>query len=169
MVAPWRREMLESLPLSARGRSPLASWASVGGCGAGGSSASGPGGGIKWVGRNVTGGMVDVQTLTSYTSANGNGFTTITSRVGMRPARDWGLALYLPIVHKAGEVTVLGSTKTARLAGFGDVSLEVSRKLGAVGAHELSLIASVPTGSSDAVRQGVVLPSISSSAAACRG
>ena len=38
------------------------------------------------------------------------------------------------------------------------LSLEVSRKLGAVGAHELSLIASVPTGSSDAVRQGVVLP-----------
>src|SRR5207244_239122 len=42
-------------------QAPLASWATVGGCGAGGGSASAPGGGIQWVGRHVTGGLVDAQ------------------------------------------------------------------------------------------------------------
>ena len=59
---------------------------------------------------------------------------------------------------KAGDVTVLGATRNARIAGFGDVSLEASYRMGSIEAHQLMLIASAPTGASDAVRQGVVLP-----------
>jgi hypothetical protein len=49
-------------------------------------------------------------------------------------------------------------TKPVNLTGFGDVSLEAAYKFGRIGAHQLTLNASLPTGSSDAVRQGVVLP-----------
>src|SRR5687768_13456436 len=42
----------------------LASWQSVGGCGAG--STSGAGAGVKWIGRNVTGGLFNAQCQTSY-------------------------------------------------------------------------------------------------------
>jgi hypothetical protein len=136
----------------------LASWESVGGCGAAGSSASSPGGGIKWVGRNVTGGLVDVQTMVTQTDARGNQLTAVSSRVGVSPVPRLGLALSVPVLYKAGDVTVLGTTKTARLAGFGDLSVEVSYKLGAIGSHQLMAVASAPTGSADAVRQGVVLP-----------
>ena len=68
------------------------------------------------------------------------------------------MALYVPVLYKVGDVSVLGQTKTARIAGFGDVSLELSRKLGAAETHYLALIGSVPTGANEAVRQGIVLP-----------
>jgi hypothetical protein len=143
-------------PLPA-GAGTLASWASVGGCGAAGSSASGPGGGIQWVGRQVTGGLVDVQSLTTQTFSHGNLFGALSTRLGTTGAR-FGAALNVPILYKAGEVTVLGATKTARISGFGDLSLELSMKLDAIGAHRLMLLALLPTGAHDAVRQGVVLP-----------
>ncbi len=144
--------------LSLREDIPLASWGSIGGCGAGGGSSSGPGGGIKWVGRNVTGGLIDVQCLPSETWSHGNSFSTVLTRFGVSPTQRWGLALYAPVLYKEGDVTVLGQTKNARIAGFGDVSLEASRKLGRTGAHLLSVIASTPVGAHDAVRQGIVLP-----------
>ena len=136
----------------------LASWATVGGCGAGGSSASAPGGGIQWVGRHVTGGLVDAQALTTQTFAHGNQFTAVATRLGTGLTQRLGLALNVPVLYKVGDVTVLGATKTARLSGFGDLSLELSYKLGAVGSHQVMLIGSAPTGSHDAVRQGIVLP-----------
>ena len=147
------------LPLLAlAGKAPLASWGSIGGCGAGGSSASSPGGGIMWVGRNVTGGVVDVQALTTGTWADGSRVAALATRIAISPTQRFGLALNVPILHKAGDVTVLGATREARIAGFGDVSLEASYKLGAILSHRVALIASAPTGAWDAVRQGVVLP-----------
>jgi len=144
--------------LPVRDDPPLASWGNIGGCGAGGGSASTPGGGIKWVGRNVTGGLLDVQCMSSETEAHGNWFSTVATRLGTSPASRWGAALYVPILYKVGDVSVLGQGKTARIAGFGDVSLEASRKFGATETHMVSLIGSTPTGSHDAVRQGIVLP-----------
>jgi hypothetical protein len=137
---------------------PLASWGSVGGCGAGGGSSSGPGGGITWVGRNVTGGLLDAQCLSSQTYAQGNAFSTFLGRFGASPRQRWGVALYVPVLYKVGDVSVLGQTQTARIAGFGDVSLEASRKIGISGAHRFAIIGNVPTGAHDAVRQGIVLP-----------
>jgi hypothetical protein len=136
----------------------LSSWATVGGCGAAGSSASGPGGGIQWVGRQVTGGLLDVQALTTQTFAHGNLFTAVATRLGMSAGPRFGFALNVPVLYKVGEVTVLGATKTARLSGFGDLSVELSYKLGSIGSHRVMLIGIVPIGAHDAVRQGVVLP-----------
>lgn len=138
--------------------SALASWGSVGGCGAAGSSASGPGGGIQWVGRQVTGGLVDVQALTTQTFSHGNLFTAVATRLGMSAGPRFGFALNVPVLYKVGEVTVLGATKTARISGFGDLAAELSYKLGSIGAHRVMLIGMAPTGSHDAVRQGIVLP-----------
>ena len=136
----------------------LASWQNIGGCGAAGGSASAPGGGIKWIGRNVTGGWVDAQAITTHTFAQGNRFTTVATRLAVRPAPRLDLALNVPILYKVGDVSVLGAARTARIAGFGDLSLEASYRLGAIRNHQLMLVASAPTGSADAVRQGVVLP-----------
>jgi hypothetical protein len=145
--------------LTAAADSPaLASWRTVGGCGAGGGSASAAGGGIKWIGRNVTGGALDAQVLSTQTFADGNQYTSIASRLAMHPRDRLTLALNVPVVIKAGEVTVLGQTRQARIAGFGDVSLEGAYRLGAIGAHQLTLTVALPTGSADAVRQGIVLP-----------
>jgi hypothetical protein len=153
-LAPLAAPLVLALPPE-RG---LASWNSIGGCGAGGGSASAPGGGIKWVGRNVTGGLVDTQALTTQTYAHGNQFTTLAARLGGYLTPRWGVALNVPVLYKAGDVSVLGATRNARISGFGDLSVELSCKLGPIAAHQVMLLASVPTGSWDAVREGVVLP-----------
>src|SRR5262245_9339142 len=44
----------------------LASWQTIGGCGAGAGAASSAG--IKWVGRNVSGGLFNVQEQVSYSN-----------------------------------------------------------------------------------------------------
>ena len=136
----------------------LASWQTIGGCGAGGGAASAPGGGIKWIGRNVTGGAIDAQVLSTQTLAHGNHYTSFASRLEYSPLERLNLALNVPVLVKAGDVAVLGQTRQAIIAGFGDVSLEGSYQLGAIGAHLLMLTVSLPTGSADAVRQGIVLP-----------
>jgi hypothetical protein len=142
----------------AAGPGTLASWQTVGGCGAGGGSASSPGGGIKWVGRSVTGGLLDTQSLFTQTFSHASRFTTLSVRMAGSPVPRLGLALTVPILYKAGDVAVLGENRRAALSGFGDLSLEASYKLGAIASHQLSLFVSAPTGSADAVRQGVVLP-----------
>jgi hypothetical protein len=149
---------LPALPLPAAAPAGLASWTTIAGCGAGGGSASGPGGGIKWIGRNVTGGTVDAQLLSTQTYAQGNQFTSVSTRLAFGFAQRFALALNVPIVLKSGEVAVLGLTRDAQIAGFGDVSVEGSYRFGAIGAHQLLLTLTAPTGSADAVRQGVVLP-----------
>ncbi len=143
--------------LALRTAPPLASWGSIGGCGAGG-GATAPGGVLRWIGRNVTGGLVDVQVITTQSASKGNDFTTIAPRLATNLDPSWRLALNVPVLYKAGPVSVLGAEKTARLAGFGDVGVELARRLGAIGSHQVTLIAIAPTGAADAVRQGIVLP-----------
>jgi hypothetical protein len=144
--------------LRVRATPVLASWGDIGGCGAGGGASSSTGGGVKWVGRGVQGGLIDVQCLASETFVHGNEFTFFNVRLGTRALTGWNFGLYVPVLYKIGDVTVLGATRTAHMAGFGDVSVEASRKLGITGAHLLTLGASAPSGAWDAVRRGVVLP-----------
>ena len=140
--------------------SGLACWAYVGGCGAGGGSASSTGGGVRWVGRGVNGGLLDLQLQSTLSSANGGLFATFNGRVATGSAllERWIIALNLPLVFKSDEVEVLGAPRQASLAGFGDTSLEIVRKLGITNATRLSLTLSAPLGASNAVREGIVLP-----------
>jgi hypothetical protein len=156
----------------------LYAWNSVGGCGASGGAASSTAGGAKWVGRGVRGGLVDLQCLASQTIAEGGVeragqggeagdptdalafFTTINLRLASEALlRRWIFGLNVPLLYKNDEVVDAGNeTRRAGLAGFGDLSLEVTRKLGIANDTSLSLLLSLPTGSADAVRAGVELP-----------
>jgi hypothetical protein len=157
-LGPSRGATVAPFLAAAATSAALASWQTVGGCGAGGGSASTPGGGIKWVGRNVTGGAMHAQVLSTQTAADDNLYTSFASRLAISPRERLELALNVPVLIKSGEVAVLGQSKQALIAGFGDVSLEGSYRLGAIGAHQVLLVVSLPTGSADAVRQGIVLP-----------
>ncbi|MBW2732712.1 MAG: hypothetical protein JRH20_10000 [Deltaproteobacteria bacterium] len=137
---------------------PRASWGDIGGCGAGGAGGS-TAGGVRWIGRSVTGGLIDVQCLSSATQSHGGTFTAFSTRLATGAVfQKWVFALNIPLLYKTGEVNVLGATKRAHIAGFGDMSVEVTRKLGIANASVLTLSASGPAGASEAVRQGVVLP-----------
>jgi hypothetical protein len=145
--------------LRTRDDRPLASWGNVGGCGVGGGAASSTAGGAKWIGRNVTGGRVDLQCMGSETFLPSAGyFTAVNMRFATRVVPKWTFGLNVPILYKRRDVDVLGQQKTATLPGFGDLGVEVSRKLGITGADLVTLMLSAPTGAYDAQRQGIVLP-----------
>lgn len=135
----------------------LASWGNIGGCGVGGASSAT--GGVKWVGRGVTGGLVDVQCTTTQTLMLRNGFqSTVNLRLATGYFDSWVFAAQAPFRFNVQDVDVYGTTKTALLPGWGDAGVEVTRKLGTANNSSLTLTLNFPTGSSDAIRQGVVLP-----------
>lgn len=139
-------------------RPVLASWGDVGGCGVGGAATTG--GGIKWVGRGVTGGLIDIQCTASQSFyPDGAEQLTFSTRLAHNLTPKWTLAANIPFRYNVEEVLdASDETRTAHLPGFGDVGLEVTRKLGITNAHSLTLSASFPSGAHDAVRHGVVLP-----------
>lgn len=143
----------------------LHSWGNIGGCGAGGGSGNGIGGCAKWVGRGVTGGLVDLQSQACSNLTHGNALNTFNTRIGTSALFNrWNFGVNIPILLKHGDVSVPTNTlgvfnkESATISGFGDLSLEIIRKLGITNAHSIMLSTNFPTGSSNAIRQGVFLP-----------
>jgi hypothetical protein len=135
----------------------LASWGNVGGCGV--SGASGSAGGFKWIGRGVTGGLIDVQCIASQNVyLDGTTQLSFSTRLGTNLGYKWALAATVPFMYTAEKVDSFGEELMAYLPGFGDVSLELTRKLGITNAHTLTLGLTAPSGAHDAVRKGVILP-----------
>lgn len=135
----------------------LASWGNVGGCGVSGAATST--GGVKWVGRGVTGGLVDVQCILSQSIfPDGAQQSTFSTRLGTSIGYKWLVAATVPFRYNHENITIWDEEKEAHLPGFGDLSLEVTRKLGITNAHTVTLSLALPVGAHDAVRKGVVLP-----------
>jgi hypothetical protein len=135
----------------------LASWQTVGGCGAG--SGGGSSVGLKWIGRNVTGGLFNVQEQVSYTklgsTVGGTDYpeynfffnTLITADVGEK----WNFGINLPIVYKyLVDPNHVGSQWTPAVdysnSGVGDISLLATRRLGRINSLSLTGIVGFPTG-----------------------
>lgn len=135
----------------------LASWGNIGGCGVGGGASAT--GGVKWIGRGVTGGLVDLQCIESVNSYPDGGYQSIlNTRLGTTLWYKWAVAANLPFRYGVQDLEVFGETRAAYLPGFGDLGLELTRKLGITNASSLTLSLGFPTGSYDAVRKGVILP-----------
>jgi hypothetical protein len=139
----------------------VASWQTVAGCGAG--SGGGSSVGLKWIGRNVTGGLFNVQQQVTYTKLGEPGIpeypaynlffnTLITADIGQK----WNVGVNLPIVYKylvdpnhVGEPGVTPATDYTN-SGLGDINLLVTRKLGRINSLLLTGILGIPTGVYDA-------------------
>jgi hypothetical protein len=172
------REAANAMPLSPTGRSQawlptpdpalvvrveeagglVASWQTVGGCGAG--SGGGSSIGLKWIGRNVHGGLFNVQEQVTYMENeqpnhlpqyNLFSNTLITTDIGEK----WNVGVNLPIVYKyLVDPMSLGQPGVAPIdysnSGFGDMTLLCTRKLGRINALALTGIVGLPTGTYDA-------------------
>jgi hypothetical protein len=134
-----------------------ASWQSVGGCGAG--SGGGSSVGLKWVGRNVTGGLFNVQEQVTYTKLGDPGYpeynfflnTLISTDIGQK----WNVGVNLPLVYKyLVDPQKLGGSGAAAVdysnSGLGDINLLATRKLGRINSLLLTGIVGLPTGVYDA-------------------
>ena len=121
----------------------LASWQSVGGCGAGAST--GAGSGIKWVGRNVTGGLFNAQCQGSYAKLE-DGYTYgVSTLVNSNVGEKWNLAVSMPWLYKYWR-DPFGFGFDLSNQGMGDVSMMVTRRLGAINATSVTTWVGAPTG-----------------------
>jgi len=135
----------------------VASWQTVGGCGAG--SGGGSSVGLKWIGRNVTGGLFNVQEQVTYTKLGDPGYpeynlffnTLITADIGQK----WNVGVNLPLVYKyLVDPTHVGGSGVPAVdysnSGLGDINLLATRKLGRTNSLLVTGILGIPTGSYDA-------------------
>jgi hypothetical protein len=124
----------------------LASWQTVGGCGAGASN--GTGGGVKWVGRHVTGGVVNLECQASYVDTpygyNFVGNTLLTGALGDR----WSLGVAVPYLYKYMRDPYAVGIDLAN-KGPGDVSVAVTHRMGATREWLASAAVGLPTGVND--------------------
>jgi hypothetical protein len=127
----------------------LASWQSVGGCGAG--AASGAGVGVKWIGRNVSGGLFSVQTQANYTRIHSTYLEDqffLNNLITRDLDEKWQLGVNVPIVYKyMHDPYALNIDLTN--TGLGDVSVQAMRRLGAINDTLLTLNVGLPTGTYD--------------------
>jgi hypothetical protein len=124
----------------------LASWQTVGGCGAGAST--GTAGGIKWIGRNVRGGLVHVECQASYVDMP-YGYNFVgTSLVSYALDDQWSLGVGVPYLFKYMNDPYKVGVDLAN-KGPGDVSLLGTRRFGATRATAATLTVGLPTGTND--------------------
>lgn len=121
----------------------LASWQTIGGCGAGTSTSSG--GGLKWIGHSVTGGLFNLQTQTSYTHLDDGYILTVSNQITRNVGERWVLGAAVPYLYKyyrdykATPVDLSNS-------GVGDTSAFITRKFGEIKATALTLSVGFPSG-----------------------
>ncbi len=135
----------------------LTSWQNVGGCGA--SSATGSGVGVKWVGRGVRGGSFNVQCQANYSEVHAHELperhyavnTLISKEIG-----DFVAGINLPFVYKYLE-DPHGTNIDLSNGGLGDISLQLSMKLGPIGATMLTGTLGLPTGDHDGIYRMKIL------------
>ena len=134
----------------------LASWQTIGGCGAG--AGAGGGAGVKWIGRNVTGGLFNVQEQVLYSKLGTPDYPEhnffFNSLISTDLGEKWNVGVNLPLVykyfidpeHRAPSTPGLDYTN----AGLGDIGLQATRKLGSINDTMVTGIVGLPTGVYDA-------------------
>ena len=124
----------------------LASWQTVGGCGAGASS--GTGGGVKWIGRNVRGGLFHVECQANYVRVP-DGYQFIgTALVTHDLTPSWTLGVSVPYLYKYMDDPFRVGVDLAN-KGPGDVNMILTHRLGQANAWSATVNVGAPTGTHD--------------------
>lgn len=143
-------------PPAARPGPFLSSWETIGGCGAGGSGSGSSS--IKWIGRNVHGGLLNVTQTLSYlrlrTDPQGAEFRsgynlTSVTQIGGDLSEKLSGALVVPLLYKYyGDVLHNDAVPAYDLSngGLGDISLLGMVKLGRINDTILTFNLGLPTG-----------------------
>jgi len=137
----------------------LASWQTLGGCGAG--AATG-GAGIKWIGRGVSGGLFNVLEQASYTQSyigmqrHLEQHMVENSLITLDLGGKWNAGVNVPLIYKY-LVDPRNTGVDVSNGGLGDVSVQLTRKLGDINDTTLTGVVGLPTGTHDARYKGRLL------------
>jgi hypothetical protein len=121
----------------------LASWETVGGCGAGAST--GGGGSVKWIGRNVSGGLIHTEVQGSYVKTVDGYNYVATSLVTTDLGEKWNIGVAVPYLYKY-IYNPYGLNFDVANKGLGDVNFLLTRRLGPINDYTLTLAVGAPTG-----------------------
>lgn len=131
----------------------LASWQTVGGCGAG--SSAGAGAAVKWIGRSTTGGLFQTQIMASYlplskAASFSSGYNlSLTAQVTRDLGEKWNVGVVVPYLYKYYRDYAQLPVDVSN-AGLGDINLLLTRKLGPINATSVTASLGLPTGVHDA-------------------
>lgn len=131
----------------------LTPWASIGGCGAGGSG-GGSGDGIQWVGQGVSGGMATLEVLPRFAAGQNFSNFTLPLRFTYKPMWNLEVGASIPFVSKSAEVQYRTnqSPNDRSTGGTGDISLDATMSLGPSAQYGFTLGFTLPTGQYDIAR-----------------
>jgi hypothetical protein len=131
----------------------LVPWHSIGGCGAGGSGGLG-GGNIKWIGRGVSGGLLDVQSITSIEIGQTRRNFASMQRFSIKPSYASSLSLSLPVLSKTAQFQPQANlpSRTEVTGGVGDMLVDFSQTFGSIGQYSFMATLTLPTGQYDIKR-----------------
>lgn len=132
----------------------LASWQTIGGCGAGTSTSSG--GGLKWIGHSVRGGLFNLQTQASYTHLDDGYIVTFSTQLSRDVGERWVLGASLPFLYKYYRDYKALPVDISN-AGIGDTSAFVTHKFGEIKATAVTLNVGFPTGAHEATYKNDLL------------
>jgi hypothetical protein len=141
-VAGLAAALLAAAPGRGR-RAPalLASWQDIGGCGAGSSTSIG---GVKWIGRQVSGGLVEVQSQGNYTRYDDGYSYSLQNQLSADVGERWNLGVVVPWLYKYAYDPYNTNVDVSN-RGLGDINALVTRRFGAIQATSLTLSVGFPT------------------------
>lgn len=120
----------------------LASWQTVGGCGAGSTGGAGT---VKWIGHNTTGGLFQDITQANYIQF-ANGYNLILSTQVTRDVGDrWRFGVLVPFAYKRYN-DYMGLPVDIANVGLADINLLGTYKFGSIRDTSLMLSFGIPTG-----------------------
>ncbi len=125
----------------------LASWETIGGCGAG--TSTGAGGGIKWIGRGTSGGLFQLQSLGTYTHLHDGYILSWNNQVSRDLSEKWNVGFSVPVLYKYYR-DYYGLPVDVSNGGLGDVSAFLTRRFGEINNTALTLSVGFPTATHDA-------------------
>lgn len=132
----------------------LSSWETIGGCGAG--TTTGAGGGIKWIGRSVTGGLFQLQSLATYTHLSDGYVLSLNSQISRDLGEKWNIGLSVPLLYKYYR-DLYNLPVDISNSGIGDVAGFLTRRFGEINDTTLTLLVAAPTGVHDATFRTILL------------
>lgn len=146
--------------VSHRSESGIASaaWGNIGGCGGGGGGAAAGAG--KWIGRGVTGGLVDMEILGNVTEGGDYTYSAVALSLTFHKPSWPNYTAGLALVAKSNTFEYEGykvaeditSRQTRLTGGMSDLSLSINRLLGDENEHSIGLTFGLPTGQHDIKR-----------------
>ncbi len=126
----------------------LASWETVGGCGAGSTGGTGV---VKWIGRSTTGGLFQSISQFNYIHFS-NGYNLVaTEQISRDINEQWNVGVFVPYVYKWYDNYLnLSPQVDLSNAGIGDINLLGTFRFGPINENALTAAIGIPTGTAHA-------------------